>query len=187
MREPIEVRVENDRIEIVSFPGPDRSITIEGLQNYRVSNRRYRNRRIGDFLKELHLTEGRNTGFKKIINALEKNGSPKPEFETDEDRTYFIARFFIHEKFNDKVRAKREQKGAKKELKKGAKKELDRKQEILKIIIKEPMITQIQLMERMNLTRKQVQKDIKELKEKGIIEREGSKRNGRWLVKQHEK
>ena len=65
-REPIEVRVENDRIEIVSFPGPDRSVTIEGLKSYRVSNRRYRNRRIGDFLKELHLTEGRNTGFKKI-------------------------------------------------------------------------------------------------------------------------
>ena len=98
-REPIEVRVENDRIEIVSFPGPDRSITMEGLKNYRVSNRRYRNRRIGDFLKELHLTEGRNTGFKKIIDALEANGSPKPEFETDEERSYFITRLFIHEDF----------------------------------------------------------------------------------------
>lgn len=98
-REPIEVRIENDRIEIVSFPGPDRSITLEGLKTYRVSNRRYRNRRIGDFLKELHLTEGRNTGFKKILDALENNGSPKPEFETDEERSYFISRLFIHEGF----------------------------------------------------------------------------------------
>ncbi len=98
-REPIELRVENDRIEIVSFPGPDRSVTIEGLKSYRVSNRRYRNRRIGDFLKELHLTEGRNTGFKKILDALEANGSPKPEFETDEDRSYIITRLFIHEAF----------------------------------------------------------------------------------------
>ena len=98
-REPIEVRVENDRIEIVSFPGPDRSVTIEGLKSYRVSNRRYRNRRIGDFLKELHLTEGRNTGFKKTLDALEQNGSPKPEFETDDDRSYFITRLFIHEGF----------------------------------------------------------------------------------------
>jgi ATP-dependent DNA helicase RecG len=98
-REPIEVRVENDRIEIVSFPGPDRSVTIEGLKCFRVSNRRYRNRRIGDFLKELHLTEGRNTGFKKILDALEANGSPKPEFETNEDRSYFITRLFIHEAF----------------------------------------------------------------------------------------
>lgn len=98
-REPIEVRVENDRIEIVSFPGPDRSVTIEGLKNYRVSNRRYRNRRIGDFLKELHLTEGRNTGFKKILDALEANGSPKPKFETDDARSYFITRLFVHEGF----------------------------------------------------------------------------------------
>ena len=44
IREPIEVRVEKEMIEIVSFPGPDRSFTQEGLKRYRVSNRRYRNR-----------------------------------------------------------------------------------------------------------------------------------------------
>ena len=27
IREPIEVRIEKDMIEIVSFPGPDRSVT----------------------------------------------------------------------------------------------------------------------------------------------------------------
>ena len=52
-------------------------------------SRRYRNRRIGEFLKEMHLTEGRNTGFRKIRNALRNNGSPEPLFETDEERTYF--------------------------------------------------------------------------------------------------
>lgn len=114
IREPIEVRVERDRIEIVSFPGPDRSVTQEELKHYRVSNRRYRNRRIGDFLKELHLTEGRNTGFKKILDALEANGSPKPEFETDENHSYFISRLFIHEGFLVDEN-KRSQKGAKKE------------------------------------------------------------------------
>ncbi len=112
-REPIEVRIENDRIEIVSFPGPDRSVTQEGLKSYRVTNRRYRNRRIGDFLKELHLTEGRNTGFKKILNALESNGSPKPEFETDDDHSYFISRLFVHETFL-KEEPKESRKGAKK-------------------------------------------------------------------------
>lgn len=99
IREPIEVRVEKNMIEIVSFPGPDRSVTQEGLKRYKVSNRRYRNRRIGDILKELHLTEGRNTGFGKILSALEENGSPKPEFETDEGHNYFITRLFIHNAF----------------------------------------------------------------------------------------
>ena len=58
--------------------------------------RRYRNRRIGEFLKELKLTEGRGTGIPKILKAMRVNGSPKPQFKADEDRTYFIARFPIH-------------------------------------------------------------------------------------------
>ncbi len=100
-REPIEVRVHNDRIEIVSHPGADRSISIDGLKNCRVFNRRYRNRRIGEFLKEMHLTEGRNTGFGKIAKALESNGSPKPLFETDDDRTFFAVTIFANPIFEE--------------------------------------------------------------------------------------
>lgn len=107
-------------IEIVSFPGPDRSVTQEGLKRYKVSNRRYRNRRIGDFLKELHLTEGRNTGFGKILRALEENGSPKPEFETDEDHSYFISRLFVHEAFLKEAESEKSQKGAEKRSRKKA-------------------------------------------------------------------
>ena len=177
-REPIEVRVEKDRIEIVSFPGPDRSVTIEGLKSYRVSNRRYRNRRIGDFLKELHLTEGRNTGFKKILDALEMNGSPKPEFETDADHSYFISRLFVHKSFLGKKEPKRSRKGAEKEPKKGAKRRL----EILNILNENPEMTQTMLMESLGLSRKQVQKAIKELQEEGLLKREGSNRNGRWVI-----
>ena len=178
VREPIEVRVEHDRIEIVSFPGPDRSVTQEGLKNYRVSNRRYRNRRIGDFLKELHLTEGRNTGFKKILNALEANGSPKPEFETDDNHSYFISRLFVHEGFL-KEETKRSQKGAEKEPKKGA----ERNRDILNQLEENSTMTQTGLMEVLGLTRKQIQKAIKELQEEGLLVREGSNRNGRWIVK----
>jgi ATP-dependent DNA helicase RecG len=49
--------------------------------------------RIGDFLKELHLTEG--TGFPTIYNAMADNGSPNPIFETDED-TYVMVTIPIH-------------------------------------------------------------------------------------------
>lgn len=99
-REPIEVRIETDRIIIVSHPGADRSISSENLREFRVHSRRYRNRRIGEFLKEMHLTEGRNTGFRKIRNALRNNGSPDPLFETDEVRTYFTTTLYIHPDFD---------------------------------------------------------------------------------------
>ena len=51
-----------------------------------------------------HLTEGRNTGFRKILDAIKANGSPLPEFETDEAHDYFVSRFFIHEGFYDNFR-----------------------------------------------------------------------------------
>src|SRR5207247_5362823 len=56
LREPIEVRVNPDRIEILSYPGPDPSISLKDLNERRFVTRRYRNRRIGEFLKELDLT-----------------------------------------------------------------------------------------------------------------------------------
>ena len=61
-------------------------------------SRRYRNRRVGEFLKELDLTEGRSTGIRKILKVMAANGSPAPEFETDDDRTYFLIRLPVHEK-----------------------------------------------------------------------------------------
>lgn len=227
-------------IEIVSFPGPDRSVTQEGLKRYKVSNRRYRNRRIGDILKELHLTEGRNTGFGKILSALEENGSPKPEFETDEGHNYFITRLFIHKAFMkqeskgakiglkgagiekkgaevDAKGAKVGQKGAEVEPKgaevglkgaevkakgakvepkgaeieekgvkvdaKGAKKGTERRLEILNRMRENPFVTQVKLMEEFNLSRKQIQNIIQYLRLNGLVEREGSNRSGKWIVK----
>lgn len=62
-------------------------------------SKRYRNRRIGDFLKELHMVEGRNTGIPTILKAMAANGSPLPVFETDEERSYLTVILPIHEKF----------------------------------------------------------------------------------------
>lgn len=49
-----------------------------------------------------------------------------------------------------------------------------------------PAITQIQLMEETDLTRKQIQKDMKQLREKGLLVRMGNNRNGQWVVKEKE-
>jgi len=97
--EPITVTVMPDRMEILSFPGPDRYITDEDLKAFRMVSIRYRNRRIGDFLKELKLTEGRNTGIPAILHALKLNNSESPIFETDAERTYFKVIFPVNKKF----------------------------------------------------------------------------------------
>lgn len=99
IREPVEIRIDREEIAILSFPGPDRSIKLAQLQNGKAISRCYRNRRIGEFLKELELTEGRSTGIPKMLRATQANGSPDPVFETDDDHTHFITRLPIHPAF----------------------------------------------------------------------------------------
>lgn len=99
VREPVEVRILPDRLTIGSFPGPDRSISDEDLRAFRFLSRRYRNRRIGEFLKELDMTEGRGTGIPKMLRAVRANGSPAPVFHTDPERTFFLAEFPLHPAF----------------------------------------------------------------------------------------
>jgi len=96
-REPVEVRITPEDLVVLSFPGPDRSISMEALRAGKAVSRRYRNRRIGEFLKELDLAEGRSTGIPKILRVMKANGSPPPEFESDEDRTSFVIRLLVHE------------------------------------------------------------------------------------------
>lgn len=148
---------------------------MDGLKNYRVFNRRYRNRRIGEFLKELHLTEGRNTGFGKILRALEKNGSPKPLFETDDERTSFAATLFIHPGFIAN--------GIDSGNNYGNEHQLDNAERILKIMKDTPQITIDQIVSDTGISKRTVSRIIKELKGKDMIRREGTK-NGTWIVLQ---
>ena len=59
----------------------------------------YRNRRVGDFLKDLRLTEGRNMEFPTVFTALKENGSGLPTFEMDEGRGYLTVIIPVHPYF----------------------------------------------------------------------------------------
>lgn len=96
VREPVEIRIMHDELVVLSYPGPDRSVRLEQLRIGKAMPRRYRNRRIGEFLKELKFTEGRSTGIPKIMEAMVNNGSPAAEFEFDEERSYFMVRLPVH-------------------------------------------------------------------------------------------
>jgi len=94
---PIEVQVWPDKIEVLSFPGPVPPVNASVLKTQqRIIAREYRNRRIGDFLKEFRLTEGRGTGLPSIYKAMADNGSPVPVFETDAEATYFLVTLPVH-------------------------------------------------------------------------------------------
>ena len=99
IHEPVTVTVTPKEMDILSVPGPDISISNEDLANRVLISSRYRNRRIGDFLKELHMVEGRNTGVPLIVHAMQQNGSALPVFKTDEIRSYFRVVLPVHPVF----------------------------------------------------------------------------------------
>jgi ATP-dependent DNA helicase RecG len=84
-------------------PGPEAYIDMEKFERGEAHSRRYRNRRIGEFLKDIDLSEKQNTGIKKILNQLAENGSPPPEFETNAERNYLITTIRIHDGFIDQT------------------------------------------------------------------------------------
>ena len=98
--EPTKVYLYPDRMEIVSYPGPVPGIAPEHFTpDAAFPPAPARNRRIGEFLKELGLAEARLTGLRKVFGAMRANGSPDPRFEFDEHRTWFRATLSAHPEY----------------------------------------------------------------------------------------
>ena len=99
--EPTKVYLFPDRIEVISYPGPVPGVEPDHLlPNAEVRAAPARNRRIGEFLKELKLAEGRLSGLPKVFQAMAANGSPVPRFVFDEQRTYFQATLPAHPEYS---------------------------------------------------------------------------------------
>lgn len=100
--EPVEIRIYVDSIQILNYPGLAKWINIERFVEGKVKGRKYRNRRIGELFKEIDLSEKKGTGIPKILRELKQNGSPKPEFDMDKDRTYLNTIICIRDGFERK-------------------------------------------------------------------------------------
>ena len=87
-------------IGVPHFSTPNHTIPMEAVrEGMSLRSRRYRNRRLGEFLKELDLIEGRATGIPTIQNKLKANSSSKATIETDEEKTYFQIDIPCHPEF----------------------------------------------------------------------------------------
>lgn len=98
--EPTKIYLYPGRVEVISYPGP-----VPGIERHHLLPDSQpapvpaRNRRIGEFLKELGLAEGRLSGVPRIFDAMRANGSPPPRFEFDETRTFFRATLPAHPEY----------------------------------------------------------------------------------------
>ena len=95
---PIKIHIKPNCIDVISYPGPDPTLTMEDFsEGSEVPCVPSRNRRIAEFLKERKLAEGRFTGVRTIYRTMKKNTNPNPSF--DFNPSYFRVRLPGHPKY----------------------------------------------------------------------------------------
>ena len=144
-------------------------------------SRRYRNRRLGDFLKELDLTEGRSTGVPTIQEKLAKNGSPRATFETTDDRLTFLIFIPVHSGCDNRL-LQFDNQGQSTSTEKNNESTQKSTQKILELIAENPKVTTQEMADSIGIIRRSVAKHIKKLQEQGIIRRVGPDKGGHWEI-----
>ena len=183
-----------------------------------LKSRRYRNRRLGDFLKELDLTERRSTGVPTIQTKLAENGSPRAIFETTDDRLTFLVTIPIHERCSDSSETKSESSGtslssseesietvgfssekstgssektsnssektsnSSEKTSNSSEKTSNSSEKILELIQQDPKISAAGIAMEIGISSRGVEKQIKKLREAGIIKRNGADKGGYWEI-----
>ena len=98
--EPTKVCLYPDRMEVISYPGPVAGIEpLHLAPDASVPPIPPRNRRVGEFLKQLGLAEAWWTGLPLVYRSMEENGSPVPRFDFDSSRTWFRATLPAHPEY----------------------------------------------------------------------------------------
>ena len=189
--EPVEITIEPYGISILNCPGPDRSIPMSAIKKGdSLKSRRYRNRRLGDYLKELDLTEGRSTGVPTIQEKLADNGSPRATFETTEERLTFLIHIPSHDGYAEKPN---DINSSEKNMDVGSEKSSEKSFEhsektdktntaILAIIEKNPKVSAAEIAMQLGMSSRAVEKRIKTLRERNLIRRIGPDKGGYWEI-----
>ena len=191
--EPVEITIEPDGIDILNCPGPDRSISMESIVKGDIlKSRRYRNRYLGDFLKELDLTEGRSTGVPTIQEKLADNGSPRATFETTEDRLTFLIHIPIHPGCESNplavggvkspVGSETSSETKPKSSETSSERKKKSSERILDLIKNKPTISAAEIAMEIDMSARGVEKQIRKLREAGIIKRIGADFGGYWEI-----
>ena len=188
--EPVVITVEPQGITIQNVGGPDRSISKADIERGELLiSKRYRNRRLGEYLKELDLTEGRSTGIPTIQNELKENGSPRAIVVTDEERTFFRITIPCHEAAGNIIAdiankdnsQKSSQKSSQKGSQKGSQKDA-KSQMIIDMIRRNPNVTTSEMADKIGISRRSIAKMTNKLQAEGVILRVGARKDGHWEI-----
>ena len=173
----VQVAVYDDRVEVTSPGMLYGGLTIEQIKE---GGSKIRNRCIAEVFSRMKIIESWGTGIKRMFSSCKEYGIRKPELLEIGDSF----RVNLYRPSYNEVHQKVHQSSPKNSPKSSPKEVNQTQQKILDMILENPEITQTTMAEKLDITPRAVKKNIKELVDKGLVEREGSARKGYWKIKE---
>ena len=180
----IQVAVYDDRLEVTSPGGLYNGLTYEEVMN---GHSKIRNKAIANIFSQMGLVEAWGSGIKRIFNAAKEYGLLEPKFQEFDN-------MFRVELFRSSLPMTLENKNIGKTSEKYRRNigETSEKQEtvdfnstqleILKLLMENNRLSAVKLAEKIGVASRNIENNIKKLKELDILVRHGSPKNGYWEV-----
>ena len=180
----IQVAIYDDRLEVTSPGGLYNGLTYEEVMN---GHSKIRNKGIANIFSQMGLVEAWGSGIKRILNAAEEYGLPKPRFQEFDNmfRVELFRNLFPMMKENRDIgEASEKHRRSIGEVSRIEQQiELnDTQKKIIKLLLEDNQLSAIKLADRIGIASRNIESNIKKLKELGILVRHGSPKNGYWEV-----
>ena len=179
----IQVAIYDDRLEVTSPGGLYNGLTYEEVMN---GHSKIRNKGIANIFSQMGLVEAWGSGIKRIFNAAEEYGLPKPKFQ-EFDNMFRVELFrnnsmaMAEKKFgedSEKVRRKDGEDSEKTQIYELT----DTQKRIVELLRSDKQLSAKKIAEQLGLGSRSIEKNIKKLKTLGFLVRHGSPKNGYWEV-----
>ena len=180
----IQVAVYDERLEVTSTGGLYNGLTYEEIMN---GHSKIRNKGIANIFSQMGLVEAWGSGIKRILNAAEEYGLPKPRFQ-EFDNMFRVELFrnlfpMINEKEDIGETSEKHRRSIGETSEAEWRTDLnDTQQKIIKLLSEDHQLSAVKLAEKIGVVRRNIENNIKKLKEYGILIRHGSPKNGYWEI-----
>ena len=182
MGSEIHIDIYDDRLEISSPGGMYSGKMIQDLEINKLKSER-RNPVIADLFHRMKYMERRGSGLNKIMEETQKlpgyDERFTPEFYSTVSSFTVVLKNVNYTDEQTDVKSVGINDGINIGINETQKK-------IIELLIERPDVTAEQLSVAVGITKRRVEANISQLKKLGLVEREGARKNGRWVVKNTE-
>ena len=175
----IQVAVYDDRLEVTSPGGLYNGLTYEEVMN---GHSKIRNKAIANIFSQMGLVEAWGSGIKRIFNAAKEYDLPEPQFQ-EFDNMFRVELFRNNSMTESEKEAGESSEKVRRRVGEGSDiirgYELsDTQKKIVNLLLYDRQLSAAKIAEQLGMGSRSIEKNIKKLKELGILIRNGSPKNG---------